>query len=53
MKTEDPGQRYESVLDKLEIQIETNQKMLNFLLHRGLLSDFREWEGKSKGILSW
>lgn len=37
----------------LEEQIEANQKLLNFLLSKDLLGDFREWEQKSRGLLGW
>lgn len=41
------------LMNKLEEQVEVNQKLLNFLRMRDLLGDFREWESKTNGVPGW
>ena len=39
--------------EKLELQMDANQKLLAFLQERELVGDFREWAQKNSGIPGW
>ena len=49
----DTGDVYISIFDSLERSINLNEKFLDFINSKGLLSDFREFESKQRGIIGW
>ena len=40
-------------LDKAEQLQLASENMLDFIISRNLLGDFREWESKQRGVAGW